>query len=155
PSNSFASLSGRLFMRVLIPGVLALSVAVPAGLRAADDDPKAILEKAIKAHGGESHLAKHQAGSSKNKGKITLAGVGEVEFTQETSFMLPDKLKEAMELTVAGQKINVVTLVNGDKISIDANGTDVPITDPIKEALKDGKYVMKVARLIAPLKEKG
>src|SRR4249919_2942732 len=93
-------------------GVLAAGFfIIPASLRAADDDPKAILSKAIKAHGGEEFLTKHMAGQSRHKGKITLAGVGEVEFTQETAYMLPDKLKESVELTVAGQKIKVVTLM--------------------------------------------
>lgn len=69
--------------------------------------------------------------------------------------MLPDKFRESMELSVNGMTIKIVTVKNGDKISIDANGTDVPITDAIKAAFKGAQHLMTVARMIAPLKEKG
>jgi hypothetical protein len=139
--------------RLLIGAVAALFLVIPSSLRA-DDDPRAIVTKAIKAHGGEEFLTKHQAGQAKNKGKITIAGVGEVEFTQETAFMLPDKLKETMELSVAGMKVSIVSLINGEKISINSNGTDVPITDDIKKALGEATYSMKVARMTSLLKDK-
>jgi hypothetical protein len=143
-------------MSRLLIGVLAAGfLIVPSSVRAEDDDPKAILGKAIKAHGGEEFLTKHMAGQAKNKGKITIAGVGEVEFTQETAYMLPDKFKESMELTVAGQKVNVVTLMNGDKISIESNGTAVPITDEIKKAMREATHMIKISRMIVLLKEKG
>jgi len=141
--------------RVLTPLLSALALAACAtGLRAADD-PKAVITKAVKAHGGEEALAKLKAGESKNTGKITVPGIGEAEFTQDVAYMLPDKLKDVMELSVAGQKIKIITLVNGDSVSIEANGNEVPTTDAIKTALKDAKHMMKVARLVALVREKG
>ncbi len=135
-----------------------LSVAVlfgcAAGARAADDDAKAILAKAVKAHGGEEALTKFKASQSKSKGKLIIPGAGEVDFTQEVSMMQPDKFKETMELDVAGQKVTVVTIANGDKASIEAGGQDVPITDAIKAALKDAQYAMKASRLVALTKDK-
>jgi hypothetical protein len=141
--------------RVLIP---VLSVFVTCGLcslaHAADADVKAILDKAIKAHGGEEALTKYKASQSKNKGKITLPGLGETEFTQETSTMLPDKFKEMLELDIGGQKVSVTTVVNGDKVYIKANGNEVPINDNIKKALDDARFMMKSARLVSLLKDK-
>src|SRR5262245_19356199 len=55
-------------------------VALASGVRAADD-PKDIIAKAIKAHGGEEFLTKNQAGHLKSKGKITIPGIGETDFT--------------------------------------------------------------------------
>src|SRR4051794_25965905 len=108
-------------MARLLFGLLAVALLnLPTALRA-EDGPKDILAKAIKAHGGEEYLTKHIASKNKNKGKITLPGVGEAEFTQETASMLPDKFRESMELTIGGNTIKVVTVMNGDKISIDAN----------------------------------
>jgi len=132
---------------------VALAAFAPA-VRAADDDPKDIVAKAIKAHGGEDVLGKNQAGQSKNKGKINIPGVGEVDFTQETSFMLPDKFKESMELKIAGQNISLQTLVNGDKATIEVNGKEVDVPDAAKAALKDVGHLLKVGRLVA-LKDKG
>jgi len=133
-------------------GLLALGATSAA--RAADDDARAIVVKAIKAHGGEEALTKFKAGRAKTKGKIDIAGVGEVEFTQDVVSMLPDKLKDTMEMQIAGMTITVVTLVNGDKISIEAAGKEVPINDAIKKALKDALHMSKVARLVPLVKDK-
>ena len=139
--------------RLLVPALSAVVLFAP-GLRA-DDDAKAIVTRAIKAHGGEEALSKYQAGRAKNKGKIAIPGVGDAEFTQQTAFMLPGKFRESLELVIGGMTVNVETRVNGDKVSIQANGQDVPQNDAIKAAMKDVQHVMKVARLSALLKDKG
>lgn len=140
-------------LRPLLSAVVVLAAA--PGLRAADDDPKAIVVRAIKAHGGEEFLTNHPAARSTNKGKITLPGVGEAEFTQDIQYMLPDKLKDNLELSIAGQKVIVATLMNGDTLSIEAAGKPVEITDAIKKAMKGATYMMKVARLVPLVKDKG
>jgi len=133
---------------------LSAVVLLSPALRA-DDDAKAIVEKAIKAQGGLDALTKYQAGQAKNKGKISIPGVGDAEFTQQTAYMLPDKFHESLELSIGGQTIAIDTRVNGDKVSITANGNDVPMSDSIKAAMKDVQHVMNVARLSALVKDKG
>ncbi|MBN9121761.1 MAG: hypothetical protein J0I06_21915 [Planctomycetes bacterium] len=130
----------------------AALVLVPAAARAADE-PKDIVAKAIKAHGGEELLTKNKASQTKTKGKITLPGLGETDFTQEVSAMLPDKLRESMELSIMGKTLSVVTLVNGDKLKIEVDGKAIDIPDQAKDALKNAGHVMQIARLI-PLKDK-
>ncbi len=124
-------------------------------LRAADDDAKAVILRAIKAHGGEEALTKYKAGTAKSKGTITVPGAGDLPFTQEMAYMLPDKLKETLQLSVGGNTVGIVTLINGEKCAIEANGTEVEITEPIKEALKDARQTLKVGRLVALVKDKG
>ena len=133
---------------------VAALVVVSGGVRAADDDAKAILTKAIKAHGGEEYLTKNKAARMQNKGKLTIPGVGETDFTQDLAYMLPDKLKDTLELTIGGQKISIVTVMNGDKLSIEAAGKAVDITDDIKKALKDAQHMMTVGRMVPLLKDK-
>src|SRR5579872_6565980 len=125
-----------------------------ANVRAADDQPKDIIAKAIMAHGGEESLTKNKAGTSKGKGKITLPGVGEVEFTQDSAHMLPDKFKESIEMTVMGMNISVVTLVNGDKATLLLNGKEMDLPDAAKDALKNAGHMLKVGKLVPLLKEK-
>jgi len=132
---------------------LFLAFAV-SPVRAADDDPKEIITKALKAHGGEEYVTKHQAMRAQNKGKITLPGVGEAEFTQELSYMLPNKFRDVLELKVGGQTIKITTLANGDDISIDAAGQAVPVDDKIKTSMKDAMAMIGVARLVPLLKDK-
>jgi hypothetical protein len=140
----------------LLSAAFLLGFAVQA--RAADDDVKAILARAIKAHGGEEALVKYKAGQTKLKGKLVLPQIGETDFSQESAFMLPDKFKEILDFELAGKKVHVATIVNGDKISIepsvDGQVTAVEITDKIKEAVKEQEYMMKASRLVALLKEK-
>lgn len=132
---------------------VAVVFAGSAGVRAADDDPKEILAKAVKAHGGEEHLLKHPAARSVNKGKITLPGVGEADFTQTVAYMLPGKFRDVMELSIGGQNVKVVTIMNGDAISITAMDKDVPITDDIKKAMKDATEMMQMVRVAPVLKD--
>ncbi len=131
---------------------VVLFVLAPAA-RAADDNPKDILAKAIKAHGGEEYLTKNKAAQLKTKGKLNIPGVGEVEFTQETSYMIPDKFKDTMEFKVMGQNVSVFTLINGDKVTLEVNGKAVDAGDKVKEAMKEIGQVMEVGRLV-PLKDK-
>jgi len=132
-------------------GLLALGTS----LRAADDQPKDVIAKAIKAHGGEEMLTKNKAGSSKGKGKITIPGAGEVAFTQETTHMLPDKFKESLEFSINGQNISILTLVNGDKTIVEANGAAVDLDDNTKETIKDVGHLLKIGKLVALATEKG
>lgn len=131
--------------RPLAAVLSAVALLAPA-VRAADDDPKAVVARAIKAHGGDA-LKKFQAARSKSKGKLTIPALGEVEITQETAMMLPDKFREDLEFSVGGQKVSVSTRGNGDEFAIEANGKAVEITDSIKAALKDARHMMTVARL--------
>ena len=139
--------------RLLTASLSAVVVVAFAPSARAADDPKEIVAKAIKVHGGEEYIAKHKAGQLKAKGKINIPGAGELEFTQETAFMIPDKFREQLELKVMGQNITVNTLINGDKISLELNGKEIEGADKVKESMKDIGHVMQVARL-APLKDK-
>jgi len=142
-SRAFASLFSAFVLFAAAPGV-----------RAADEDPKAIIARAVKAHGGEEFLTKHMAARTQNKGKINVPGVGETDFTQEVAYMLPNKFRENIDLNVGGQNIKVSTLMNGDAISIEAAGKAVDVTDSIKKAMKDATEMMTMARLVPLLKDK-
>jgi hypothetical protein len=140
-------------MRARVIASLVAVLSLTAASRAADDDAKAIIVRAIKASGGEEALTKYPAAQTRAKGKIEL--FGGLEFTQESSFMLPDKFKEAVDMEVMGQKVRVVSIFNGSKMSIEANGMEVPVDDKIKETLKGAGHMLKVARLVPLIKEKG
>src|SRR5947209_17139515 len=102
---------------------LTVSAGVLLGLsafaaRAAE--PRAVIDKAIKAFGGEEKLAK-KAGQAKNKGTLEIAGG--ISFTQEVSFQIPDKFKDVMHMEVNGQKVTITTVYNGKDAWVNANGT--------------------------------
>jgi hypothetical protein len=68
--------------------------------------------------------------------------------------MLPDKLKDNMELTIGGQAVKVQTLVSGDTVSITANGKEVPVNDDVKKAIKEALETLRTARLVNLLNDK-
>jgi hypothetical protein len=100
------------FLHVLF---LALMTASFAGLTRADDTAaKAIVDKAIKAMGGEEKLAKATTYTSKGKGTITLEGNDNEIKTQATVQGL-DHYRSEFEGEFNGNPIKVVTVLNGDK----------------------------------------
>jgi hypothetical protein len=139
--------------RIVLPLLSAIVLFGSLPRSRADEDAKAIVVKAVKAHGGKETLTKFKAGQVKNKGKITLPGIGESDFTQEVAYLLPDKFKEVMELEVAGMTIRSVTLVHGDTISIESGGKQIPITAELKKAVNEGRYILKVGQLVSLLED--
>ena len=129
--------------------VAALAVALVPSLSRAADEPKDVIAKAVKAHGGEEFLKKHLAHSSNEKGKIDLPGVGEVEFTSESAFMLPNKIKQVMSFTVMNQNVTVTVKALGDTVfgETAVGNMKVDISNDVKDGLKDVPHMLEVGQL--------
>jgi hypothetical protein len=99
---------------LLVP--CALILALPTAGRADDAaDLKALVEKAIKAHGGADNLAKHKEVVIKMKGKFHGLPGAVIDYVSETSAQQPDKMRTVIEGDVMGTNFKVVQVVNGDK----------------------------------------
>jgi acetyl esterase/lipase len=97
----------------LLPGLAVLLLA-PAGLIGAEDT-RAIIEKAIKAHGGEAKLNKLKTMTARAKGTVNLGA--DVPFTQEMVWQWPDRLKSVVTLETAKPTTVVETIAGGDSWS--------------------------------------
>lgn len=95
---------------ILALGVLLAAVTGPAR---ADNTAQAIVDQAIKAHGGKEKLAKTAFFVRTVKGKIEGAGKP-VEFAGTALFHLPDQARWTLELQGA-QKWLMTLAINGDK----------------------------------------
>jgi hypothetical protein len=138
-------------LRVLRPfAVLGLMFGL-AGVASADDKAKEVIEKAIKAHGGEDVLTKRTSGSMKAKGRVEVAGG--IDFTSENHFQLPDKFEETVMMEIGGQKATVVVKFDGKKATMTVNGMDLPGADKLDAEIKDAVGLMKIATLV-PLRNK-
>lgn len=83
--------------------------------KAADDkDVNAILDKAIKALGGEEKLSKIKAVSWKTKGKITFGG-NDNEFSGAATVQGLDHFRSTFEGEFGGNKITGLTVIAKDK----------------------------------------
>jgi hypothetical protein len=100
-----------LFLLVAVAGAGVLL----SPIRAADDkDTKAILDKAMKALGGEENLAKIKATRTKVKGKINFGG-NSSEFTAESITQGLDRYRSTFSGDFGGNKVEGVTIVDGNK----------------------------------------
>lgn len=109
-----------------IAGCILAATAVL--VRAQDDDLKAVLKKAIAAHGGEKNLTKFAGAVSKFKGTIEVVGKSR-DITGETTLMKPDKVKHTMTLDFDGMQIPIAVVYNGKKMWRSVNNTTEEIKD--------------------------
>ncbi len=120
-----------------IAGIVCVAILFGAfnSLRA-DDDAKVreIIDKAIKAHGGEDNLKKYQASVVKSKGKFH-GFDNPIDYTSETSVQFPDKIITIVESKAGDMEFKFVQVVNGNKgwIKFGDNTTELN-DDMLKEA---------------------
>jgi hypothetical protein len=128
---------------------VAVALALAPGAARAADEPKDVVAKAVKAHGGEEYLKKHAAHSSVEKGKIDLPGVGEVDFTSETAFMLPNKFRQTMSFSVMNQNVSITIKVLGDTVfgETAVGGMNIDISKDVKDNIKDVPHLLEVGQL--------
>jgi hypothetical protein len=127
--------------------------ASAGGVRAGERETAlAVIEQAIKAHGGEEGLVKAQRASLTGSGVLTLAGK-ELPFTAEVLSSLPDRLRVASNLEVEpGKKSAVILAVNGDKGWISQFGSVTDLGKERFEELREEAYVQWLATLV-PLRK--
>jgi hypothetical protein len=117
---------------------------------AGQDEARAILEKAIKAHGGEEVLRKHPATIIKAKGKMEL--FDGVEIQQTIAFQQPNKFRNELSFTINGMEIRTVGVYDGKKAAIEVNGKKADF-DKLDEAFRDAAVLINAFELY-PLKDK-
>jgi hypothetical protein len=97
----------RIFGAALAAALLFIPLAAAKG---GEDDAKSVLDKAIKALGGEEKLAKVEAFSMKSKGTIVIQG-NESEMTAEATFKGLDHLRREF----GNDQFHGVVVFAGDK----------------------------------------
>src|SRR5438445_5936190 len=82
----------------------------------ADDqaEMKAIIDKAIKAHGGQEKLNKEKTLTMKGKGTFYGMGAG-IGYTAEFAVQPPGQSMVRIEAEANGMKFTFIKVVNGDK----------------------------------------
>lgn len=93
---------------------LGLACGLPVATGADEADPRAVLDKAIKALGGEEKLGKVEAVRWKTKGTVSFGG-NENEFTGETTAKGLDHLRSTFEADFGGNPFKGVSVLAGDK----------------------------------------
>lgn len=135
--------------RYVVPAVVGIILTLAASSGA--QEPLTIIDKAITAHGGTEKMGRVNGTRSKSKGKISVMGV-EILFEATAASILPDRLRNEMELDVAGQKVGVTQVYNGKEAWVQAQGQTMELKDKLLEEMREGLYGAYVESLV-PLKE--
>src|SRR5437870_1276623 len=100
--------------RCIGPILVAALAAGLAGPARAGDDAKAVLDKAIKALGGEEKLSKPKGFTWKTKGTIHIMG-SDNAFTGKVTVQGLDHFRSEVDGEFGGNKIMIATVLAGDK----------------------------------------
>src|SRR5256885_11807548 len=92
----------------------ALVAGATSQLQADDKDAAAILDKAIKAIGGEEKLSKINAATWTAKGTVSVMD-NDSEVTTHTSIQGADHFRQEFEGEFGGNRVKGITVLAGDK----------------------------------------
>jgi outer membrane lipoprotein-sorting protein len=121
----------------------AVLAAAPAAVAGEHEDALAVVEQAIKAHGGADALAKAQNVLRTGAGTITL-GKDTKAFTAEVAWSLPDRLRMAL---LVEKKFPLTTVLNGDKGWQSSGGPAMEMGAESLRELRDELAVRRLATL--------
>ncbi len=146
--------------RGLLAATVTGVVLILTGPARADDQAelKALIDKAIKAHGGEANLAKYKATTWKGKGKVHT--MGGIDFTGDW-FETEGKLRFNIDLEFMGMAIKVTQVVANDKgwEKVTVGGMDVMNEEMSKDEVDETHEELYANRIMSlqafALKEKG
>ncbi len=143
-------------MRTRLLLSLAVTIFVGGVVPArAQDDLKAVIAKAVKAHGGVEKLKALQNKGFEVRSKGTIHLLGGINYTSEAFAQLPDKFKEELQMDINGMQITQIVVLNGDQCWIKAAGMDVKLGDELKKEIKEQMHERKVQGLFPLLSDKG
>lgn len=140
-------------MRTLIVSTGMVVLLATSLAAQAPDDARALIERAIKAHGGADALGRVRADKVKFKGTLVLQG-HTVPFLAETTVQLPSKYRNVIEINSGGDKHTIVHIVNGNNIYIALDGRAVKAEPPQLAEIRSGMELERAKRLLPLLEDK-
>jgi hypothetical protein len=117
-------------------------------------EARALIERAVKAHGGAEALARVRADKVKFKGTLVLRDHS-TPFVAETTIQLPSKYRHVIVMTVAGEKHTLIYVINGDKLYVTLDGRAVPAEATQLAEIRSGLELERAKRLLPLLEDKG
>jgi hypothetical protein len=136
----------------MMRSLLSLTVALALMPVDARDEPKAIIDKAIAAHGGATVLDKYPAGRLQKKGTITLQGT-EFPFTSQSVYLLPDSVRTTSEITAQGVRRSATQVFSNRRLSIFVGGLAQQVPTSQTDEVKMTLYVQNLLRMTPLVKE--
>jgi hypothetical protein len=140
------------YLGVLLAGVLLSVLGSPA--RADDKEVKAILDRAIKAVGGEDKLARATAFTWKTRGATTVLGKDN-PFTRQATAQGLDHYRAESENEIDGNTVKGMTIINGERGWRKFGEQGREMNEPALARMKRSIYLTVVPMTLLPLRGKG
>ena len=141
--------------RFLVAALMTGFVACQGNLARADEkEAKAVIDKAIKAAGGEEKLAKARFLTWKVKGTITING-DDGQVTGKTTTEGLDRYRAEFEADLNGNTVKGVVVLNGDKGWRKLGEETMELDADTLANEKRSAYLQLATTLLVPLKGKG
>jgi hypothetical protein len=136
-------------MRALL--LAGLLLALPAVV-VAQESPRAIIERAIVAHGGPQKLAAIKADKVRLKGTLHV-GDTSLTFANESMLQLPAQFKSTVSIVEANRARTVVHLLDGDRATILLDGQPQPVAGVHLAQLQQTLNLEQALRLVPLLND--
>ncbi len=136
-------------MRIAV-ALVVLAVLVPAV--GAQESPRAVIERAIAAHGGQERLAQVRADRVRLRGVLYVGPAG-VTFSNEVTVQLPGHYRSVVEVRVGERTQTVVHVLSGDEASITLDGQAQTISATHRAQLKQTLELESAMRLVPLLSD--
>ena len=140
-------------MRTTLGVLLVLGLAAGPAAAADRDAALAVIEQAIKAHGGADALNKAQTAVRTATGTMSLFGK-DLTFTDELTWQLPDRFRQVLDVDTGQGKTHLVQVVNPDKGWQSTGGMVMDLGPDRLEELREEAYVLWLGTL-TPLQKEG
>jgi len=120
----------------------------------AQGDARELVERAIRAHGGDASVAKLKSARVRVEGEGEMApGQPPVAIALDDVWRMPDRYKSTLRLTLQGQKVTQTVCINGTDGWAEVNGLVQPIPPEGLKEMKEEKWAEDFDRLL-PLRDK-
>jgi hypothetical protein len=137
--------------KVLLP-VLVAGFCLTTPVQA-QDQARALIDQAIKAHGGADQLVKARAVWDRHRGTIYLMDGTILSFTAESTVQLPGQFKNVIQTEFKTTKVTLVQVLNGDAGWQSINGETRPVDEATLAGWKEMIYTGNIASLLPLLKD--
>ncbi len=126
--------------------VLALATMLATGGAArAQYDARAVIDRAIQAHGGQEALARLKARHFKIRG--ILFGARAAPFTHELHFQAPRQVRDWFTIDADGKRTSITYGLNGDQGWILSEGQVKPLPEALLAEMKEAAHLACVSGL--------
>ena len=142
-------------MRTLIVsiGTVVILVATTGGAPAQEEAARALIERAVQAHGGAEAMGRVRADKVKFKGNLVLGGHN-IPFIAETTIQLPSKYRHVLETGDGSDKHTLLYIINADKLYITLDGKAIATDATQLAEIRSGLELERAKRLLPLLEDK-